>query len=74
MFDAESIDKRGSAASEVRHERRSPPPGFRRGRTHVKRHHGLVINGLCSTFMSRKVHAGLAENGRNLQQVAAGPV
>jgi N-acetyl-anhydromuramyl-L-alanine amidase AmpD len=39
-----------------------------------QRHHGMVINGLWSTFVSRKVHAVLAENGRDLQQVTAGPL
>ena len=37
-----------------------------------QRHQGLVINGLWSTFVSRQVHAVLAENGRELRQVTAG--
>jgi hypothetical protein len=37
-----------------------------------QRHHGMVIDGLWSTFVSRKVHAVLAESGRDLRQVTAG--
>lgn len=39
-----------------------------------QRHQGMVINGLWSSFVSRKVHAVLAENGRDLKQVTAGPL
>jgi N-acetyl-anhydromuramyl-L-alanine amidase AmpD len=37
-----------------------------------QRHQGLVVNGLWSTFVSRKVHAVLADAGRDLQQVTTG--
>jgi hypothetical protein len=39
-----------------------------------QRHHGLVVNGLWSTFVSRKVHAALSDKGRDLKQVTAGPL
>lgn len=39
-----------------------------------QRHHGMVINGLWSTFVSRKVHAALADEGRDLRDVTAGPL
>ncbi|HEU0014945.1 MAG TPA: N-acetylmuramoyl-L-alanine amidase [Longimicrobium sp.] len=39
-----------------------------------QRHQGLVPNGLWSTFVSRAVHDELAENGRVLAQVTAGPL
>jgi N-acetyl-anhydromuramyl-L-alanine amidase AmpD len=39
-----------------------------------QRHHGMVVNGLWSTFVSRKVHAALGEDGRDLKQVTAGPL
>lgn len=39
-----------------------------------QRQHGMVINGLWSTFVNRKLHAALADDGRNLRQVTAGPL
>lgn len=39
-----------------------------------QRQTGLVENGLWSTFVSRKVHATLAREGRDLAQVTAGPL
>jgi N-acetyl-anhydromuramyl-L-alanine amidase AmpD len=42
--------------------------------TLFQRHMGLVRNGLWSTFVSRAVHAELAEAGKVLAQVTAGPL
>lgn len=39
-----------------------------------QRHHGLVQNGLWSTFVSRAIHEELADKGRDLAQVTAGPL
>jgi hypothetical protein len=39
-----------------------------------QRQQGMVVNGLWSTFVNRKVHAVLAEEGHDLQQVTAGPL
>lgn len=39
-----------------------------------QRHEGLVQNGLWSTFVNRAIHAELAERGRDLAQVTAGPL
>lgn len=39
-----------------------------------QRQHGMVINGLWSTYVSRKMHAALADDGRVLADVTAGPL
>lgn len=42
--------------------------------TLFQRHHGLVQNGLWSTFVSRAVQEELAERGRDVATVTAGPL
>lgn len=37
-----------------------------------QRQHGMVVNGLWSTFVNRKIHAALADVGRDLAAVTAG--
>jgi N-acetyl-anhydromuramyl-L-alanine amidase AmpD len=39
-----------------------------------QRQHGMVQNGLWSSFVNRKLHAALADEGRDLAQVTAGPL